>query len=102
MTTVAAKTHKILTPSANLTYELGDTDRLIFEFPPALWNYSGTGSLYTGGRYSLRYSGFGLDPQTVHSQSINYPSTPGLRCVGSLINDQSLPANHTYSFIGYI
>lgn len=102
VTTVAAKTHKILTPSANLTYELGDTDRLIFEFPPALWNYSGTGSLYTGGRYSLRYSGFGLDPQTVHSQSINYPSTPGLRCVGSLINDQSLPANHTYSFIGYI
>lgn len=102
VTIVAAKTHKILTPYANLTYTLGDIDRLIFEFPPALWNYGGTGPSYTGGRYSLRCSGFGLNPQTVHSQSINYPSTPGVRCVGSLIDDQSLPANHTYSFIGYI
>lgn len=94
---------RVVTARQTIGTVLTDTSQItVWRTPAAMWNYSGTGPSYTGGRFKVRYSTFGDDLHAIRNWNIAQDFAPGVVCYGTLLADQPVPSLHKFSFIGYL
>ena len=85
---------RVVTPTGTTEFVAAINEAGVWRFPLPIYN--------TLTNFAVRYSSFGPNPQLTASYSALGYLYPGVEHAGSMLASEGTPADHSYSFIGYI